>query len=151
MVLHFLILRYAQHIMPISHCLLSTDGITFTWSIYELDIIFDEGNNITQLTWEFGTAAPSGTEHDFETVAVHEPGHGLQSGHVISPGAIMHYAISNGTSNSNLSANDIAGGNFVQAKSDIANVCGPGTMRAYTGCSSLPLLLLASMHTSGTA
>ncbi len=114
-------------------------GPTIVWFVNELDIIFDEGSNIAPLTWEFGTATPSGSEFDFETVVVHELGHGHQLGHVIQPGAIMHYAISNGTSNRALGVNDLAGGNFVQAKSVVANICGPGAMSAYTGCSILPI------------
>ncbi|MGZ5287289.1 MAG: T9SS type A sorting domain-containing protein, partial [Flavisolibacter sp.] len=114
-------------------------GPNIVWFVNELDIIFDEGSNISPLTWEFGTATPSGTEYDFETVVVHELGHGHQLGHVIQPGAIMHYAISNGTSNRTPGVNDLAGGNFVQAKSIVANVCGPSAMAAYTGCSVLPI------------
>jgi hypothetical protein len=51
----------------------------------------------------------------------------------------MHYAIFNGTANRALGANDLAGGNAVQAKSLVANVCGPGPMTAYAGCSVLPI------------
>ena len=115
-----------------------SNGVQIDWFVTELDIIFDEGSNMAPLTWEFGTATPSGMEYDFETVAVHELGHGHQLGHVISPGAIMHYAISNGTSNRSLSANDLAGGNFVQAKSEVANIC-TNAMTAYSGCSVLPI------------
>ncbi|HEX2627362.1 MAG TPA: T9SS type A sorting domain-containing protein [Chitinophagaceae bacterium] len=114
-------------------------GPNIVWYVNELDIIFDEGSNITPLTWEFGSSLPSGSEYDFETVAVHELGHGHQLGHVISPGAIMHFAISNGASNRTLGVNDLAGGTFVQSKSIVGNICGPGAMAAYTGCSTLPL------------
>lgn len=114
------------------------NGPTIIWYVNELDIIFDEGSNISPLTWEYGPATPSGSEYDFETVAVHELGHGHQLGHVIAPGAIMHYAISNGTSNRSLSANDLAGGQFVQAKSVVSNVCGPGAM-SNTTCGSPPV------------
>jgi hypothetical protein len=114
-------------------------GPTIIWFVNELDIIFDEGSNIAPFAWEFGPATPTAFEYDFETVAVHELGHGHQLGHVISPGAIMHYAIFNGAFNRALGANDLAGGNFVQAKSEVANICGPGPMSAYTGCVTLPL------------
>lgn len=113
-------------------------GPTIVWYVNELDIIFDEGSNITPLTWEYGPGAPAGNEYDFETVAVHELGHGHQLGHVIAPGAIMHYAISNGTSNRTLGVNDLAGGQFVQAKSVITNVCGPGAM-TNTSCGTPPV------------
>lgn len=113
-------------------------GPNIVWYVNELDIIFDEGSNITPLTWEFGPATPSGSEYDFETVAVHELGHGHQLGHVIAPGAIMHFAISNGTSNRSLGVDDLAGGNYVQAKSIVANLCGPGAMTNHS-CASPPV------------
>lgn len=124
-----------------------SSGPTIVWYVNELDIIFDEGSNIAPLTWEYGPAAPSGSEYDFETVAVHELGHGHQLGHVISPGAIMHYAISNGTSNRSLGANDLAGGQFVQAKSVVANVCGPGAMTAYS-CGTPPVAAFSGSPTT---
>ncbi|HEX2533029.1 MAG TPA: matrixin family metalloprotease, partial [Chitinophagaceae bacterium] len=61
-------------------------------------------------TWEFGAAAPSGTEFDFESVALHEVGHAHGLGHVIAPGTVMHYALSNGATARTLGPNDIAGG-----------------------------------------
>lgn len=117
------------------------DNINAVWWVEELDIIFDDESNIAPLTWEFGTSAPSGSEYDFETVAIHELGHGHQLGHVISPGAIMHYELNSGVSNRSLSANDLAGGNFVQAESETANSCGPSPMSAYTGCTILPITI----------
>jgi PKD repeat protein len=113
-------------------------GPTIIWYVNELDIIFDEGSNITPLTWQYGPSLPNGSQYDFETVAVHELGHGHQLGHVISPGAIMHYAISNGTSNRSLGSNDLAGGQFVQAKSIVTNICGPGAISNFN-CSSPPV------------
>ncbi len=122
-------------------------GPTIVWYVNELDIIFDDGSNIAPLTWEYGPAAPSGSEYDFETVAVHELGHGHQLGHVISPGAIMHYAISNGTSNRSLGVDDLAGGNFVQAKSVVANVCGPGAMTNHS-CAVAPVAAFSGSPTT---
>jgi PKD repeat protein len=113
-------------------------GPTIVWYVNELDIIFDDGSNISPLTWQYGPALPTSSQYDFESVCVHELGHGHQLGHVIASGQIMHYALSNGASNRTLSANDIAGGNFVQAKSVVANVCGPGAMTNHT-CSSPPV------------
>ncbi len=116
-----------------------SSGGTIVWFVGELDIIFDDGSNLTPSNWQFGPALPTGSEYDFETVVVHELGHGHQLGHVINPGAIMHYAVANGASNRSLSSDDLAGGNFVQSKSVVANVCGPGPMTAYTGCALLPI------------
>jgi PKD repeat protein len=122
-------------------------GPTIVWYVNELDIIFDEGSNISPLTWEFGPSLPSGSEYDFETVAVHELGHGHQLGHVIAPGAIMHYAISNGTSNRSLGANDLAGGQFVQSKSTTSNVCGPGAMSNFF-CGTPPVAAFSGTPTT---
>ena len=106
-----------------------SSGPNVVWYVSELDIAFDDGAN-----WQYGTALPAGNEYDFETVAVHELGHGHQLGHVISSGAIMHYAISNGASNRSLGANDLAAGVYVQGQSTVANACGPGAMTNYASC-----------------
>ncbi|MBI2269374.1 MAG: PKD domain-containing protein [Bacteroidetes bacterium] len=117
------------------------------WYVNELDIIFDNGSNITPRTWQYGTALPSTNEYDFETVAVHELGHGHQLGHVINAGAIMHYAISNGTSNRSLSTNDLNGGNDVQSRSTAGNACGTA-MTNYPGCGTPPVANFTSNKTS---
>lgn len=103
-----------------SGCSSGGNGFIF---VSELDIVFDDGTN-----WQFGPGLPSFSQYDFETVAVHELGHGHQLTHVIDPGVIMHYAVSNGTSNRVLSATDIAGGNDVQFRSTTNAVCGEGLM-----------------------
>lgn len=117
------------------------------WYVSELDIIFDNGSNISPRTWEYGTSLPSTNEYDFETVAVHELGHGHQLGHVINAGAIMHYAISNGTSNRSLSTNDLNGGNDVQSRSTAGNSCGTA-MTNYSGCGTPPVANFTSNKTS---
>ncbi|HLG02736.1 MAG TPA: PKD domain-containing protein [Bacteroidia bacterium] len=100
----------------------------YIWYVDELDIIFDEGSNISPDTWQFGPATPNMNQYDFESVGVHELGHGHLLGHVIDNGTIMHYALTNGATNRSLGINDQDGGDFVQAKSEIANSCGPGAM-----------------------
>ena len=93
------------------------------WYISELDIVFDSGTN-----WQYGPGAPTSSQIDFETVAVHELGHGHQLAHVIDPNAIMHYAVGSGVSNRVLSTNDISGGNDVQDRSTTTPVCFRGLM-----------------------
>lgn len=116
-------------------------GGNLVFSVDEMDLEFDDATN-----WNFSTSAPTATQVDFETVAAHEAGHGHQLGHVIAPGAIMHFAIAAGTSNRTLSANDVAGGNFVMARSFVANACyvapvtGPMTSKA---CTVLPVNLIS--------
>ncbi|HTL80480.1 MAG TPA: T9SS type A sorting domain-containing protein, partial [Bacteroidia bacterium] len=112
-------------------------GPTIQWYVNELDIIFDEGSNISPLTWQYGPSLPSSSQYDFESVAVHELGHGHQLAHVIASGQIMHYALSNGASNRTPSANDLAAAANVQSRSTAGNVCGPGAMTNYSCASSL--------------
>lgn len=77
------------------------------WVLTGTDYIFDGERN-----WQFGPAAPTGGQTDFETVSLHELGHGIQLGHIIKPGAVMHYAIAANTQNRVLNpTNDVAGGN----------------------------------------
>ncbi|MFK7970749.1 MAG: IPT/TIG domain-containing protein, partial [Bacteroidia bacterium] len=50
----------------------------------ELDIAFSPN-----FTWQYGPALPAANEFDFETVALHELGHGHQLGHIINNPAPM--------------------------------------------------------------
>lgn len=100
------------------------NGGVISWYVSELDIVFDDATN-----WNFTTAAPSAVEVDFESVAVHELGHGHQLGHVISVGTdIMHFSISSGIQIRTPSANNLTGGNNVQSRSTGAAVCGQAVM-----------------------
>ncbi|MGJ8591607.1 MAG: T9SS type A sorting domain-containing protein [Aquaticitalea sp.] len=104
-----------------------SNGNDVEWYISELDIVFNDTTN-----WQFGEANPTNSQYDFETVAVHELGHGHQLAHVINNTAIMHYAIGPGSVNRNLSANDILGGNDVQTRSTTNQVCGRGLMTPHS-------------------
>ena len=79
--------------------------------VKEVDMQFDDG-----AVFQFGPAPAVGAlnQIDFETVAVHELGHAHQLGHLILPGAVMHYAIARGQNTRTLStSSDIAGGRQV--------------------------------------
>lgn len=93
------------------------------WLATELDIVFNDTTN-----WQFGPANANGAQIDFETVAVHELGHGHQLTHVIDTNKIMHYSIGGGTNNRSLSASDIAGGNDIQSRSTTLQPCGAPVM-----------------------
>ena len=97
------------------------------WFVNELDIVFDDGT-----TWNFGPAAPTFSQYDFESVAVHELGHGHQLGHVINSAEIMNFSIGNGQSKRVLSVNDLAGGNAIMARNLTGGVCSNATMTALT-------------------
>ncbi len=75
------------------------------WVVGEIDVVFNDATN-----WQFGPADPTVAQVDFESVAVHELGHGQQLNHIISPGAVMHFSIGGGTKARVLGAGDITGG-----------------------------------------
>jgi hypothetical protein len=86
----------------------STVGGDTVWQVTEIDMAMDDGT-----VWEFGPALPSVTEVDFETVVLHELGHGHQLDHVINTSAVMHASVSAGVAKRTLLvASDEAGGDF---------------------------------------
>jgi len=96
------------------------------WYVTELDIQFS--NTPGGLSWQFGPAAPTGSQYDFESVTVHELGHGHQLGHVINSSDLMHYALSNGQSKRALNADDLSGGLAVMTRNAGAAVCAKTNM-----------------------
>ena len=91
------------------------------WYVTDLDIVFDSGTS-----WYFGASGEvfDSGEYDFETVALHELGHGHQLGHVINTSNVMHYSIPNNSSNIVLDTNSIAAGNEVHSQSSTNKICG---------------------------
>lgn len=115
------------------------------WWTNEIDVQFFPDPPVAGFPWEYGPAAPSITEFDFESVAVHELGHAAGLAHRIAPGDVMHYALSNGTSPRTPSASEINGINAKMAYSTAAtcfNPAGSGTPMTAASCSSLPITLL---------
>ena len=97
-----------------------------TWFVTELDIVFDSGTS-----WNYGPAT-SATLMDFESVAVHELGHGHELGHVIKTTEIMNFSIGAGQTKRTLSTNDLAGGNAVMARNLSGGVCAIPAMTSLT-------------------
>ncbi len=94
--------------------------------VKEVDMQFDDAAG-----FQFGPALAVSPQLDFETVAVHELGHAQQLGHLILPGAVMHYAVARGQNTRQLSAaSDVAGGRQVLRVRSFRNL----------GCGSAPLL-----------
>ena len=87
------------------------------WStpIQEIDLVFNDA--FTGFSWEYGPALPSGTEIDFESIALHELGHAHALGHVISSPEVMHYSIGPSDVKRVTSSMDVAGGVHVHAQS----------------------------------
>ena len=101
-------------------------GSSIEWYVEELDIVFNDGTN-----WNYDTDPPTSTEFDFETVAVHELGHGHQLGHVIDPSDLMHFSTTIGTYNRDPSVNNLACSEDVQSRSIDGLVCGQTAMFNY--------------------
>ncbi|WP_406685551.1 T9SS type A sorting domain-containing protein [Seonamhaeicola sp. MEBiC1930] len=101
----------------------SCDGLN--WWVSELDIVFDDTTD-----WHYGTDLPGFSEYDFESVALHELGHGHQLAHVIDPTVdgdnlddVMHYAISNGESQKVISSDNSTAANNIQSRSEGSVIC----------------------------
>ncbi len=93
--------------------------------ISELDIVFDDAT-----TWQFGPANATGSQYDFESVALHELGHGHQLSHVIASADVMHYSIANAVNKRTLVANNLTGGNAVMTRNLSGGVCAKSAMTA---------------------
>jgi hypothetical protein len=94
----------------------------------------------TQLSWQYGPAAPSAGQFDFETVMLHELGHGHQFGHnnngSPSTGSIMYWAVSPGTTKRSASPTfDLPAGQYTMSLSTTIPLCNLSTMSAI-GCPS---------------
>lgn len=108
-----------------SYCFGSSENY---WKVTEMDITLDDGTN-----WNYGPAAPGGTQYDFESVLLHELGHLHQFNHVINTSSVMHYAIANGTMKRTLLTTDVTGGNLVMSSSSTAaSDAGISPMTPYT-------------------
>ncbi|MBG8553140.1 matrixin family metalloprotease [Hymenobacter guriensis] len=105
-------------------CRRPNGSVVFT--VKEIDMVFDDAQS-----WQFGPAAPTGNQFDFESVVVHELGHAQQLSHLILPGAIMHYAIGARQVSRELNpASEVAGGRFVLRSRSFRSL----------GCSARPML-----------
>ncbi|MBF9221130.1 IPT/TIG domain-containing protein [Hymenobacter ruricola] len=121
------------------------DGVV-QFSLDETDYVFTPTPS-AGTTWQFGPAAPGTAQYDFESVALHEQGHGTQLTHIIDPTAVMHFSLTNSQTRRTLStASDVAGAADVFTYS-LTNPCGdPGPVATAVpaGClGSLPVELTA--------
>ncbi len=101
------------------------------WFVDEMDIVFNHAVN-----WNFTSNPPASNEIDFESVAVHELGHGQQLGHVINDSEVMHFSMAANTVSRTLSENDIDGANDVHSRSNSQQICGQNLMEN-SSCSTL--------------
>jgi len=90
-----------------------------------VDILFND--NAAGFAWNFGSDAPTASEVDFETVALHELGHLHQLSHTRSTSSeVMAATVAAGFSRKNLTQNDIDGGLDVMTRSSVSVGCGVG-------------------------
>jgi hypothetical protein len=110
------------------------------WYVSELDIIFDDGllpGQGSVSTWQFGPSIPLPNQIDFESVALHELGHGQQLAHVINEDDLMHYALEFGRSKRSISPDNNTGAQVVMEDSREASLCGPDPMIPLTAANCL--------------
>lgn len=115
-------------------------GVFADWFVTEIDIEFNENNS-----WHAGSGTPSGSQTDFESVALHELGHAHQLGHTIngsnSTGDVMYFQILDGAVKRALSSNDETGADDVFDRSNNSSICGRSIMTS-SNCGTLPVELL---------
>lgn len=102
-----------------------TSGPNTFFYISELDIVFDDATN-----WQYGPALATGAQIDFESVAVHELGHGHQLSHVINNSDFMHFSIGPAVNKRTLIANNLTAGNAVMTRNLSGGVCSKPVMTA---------------------
>lgn len=122
-------------------------GSGMNWYVSELDIVFDPTPGTG--TWQYGPSNPSGSQYDFESVTVHELGHGHELGHVINSSDLMHYAIGAGQVKRNLNVDDLNGGLAVMNRNAQAGgTCGEPLMTPLAASSCSLGSLNAAMNSS---
>ncbi len=93
-------------------------GTEIQWYVEELDIVFNSNIN-----WNFTNASPASNQVDFQSVAVHELGHGQQLGHVIDNDLIMHFSLPGGVAQRDLSEEDLRGAADIMSRTTTNTAC----------------------------
>ncbi|MGI4760704.1 MAG: hypothetical protein ACRYF0_08365 [Janthinobacterium lividum] len=122
------------------------------WQAVETDYAYAPvpvaaAGNTPAYTWNFATGAPTGQQYDFESVALHELGHGTQLTHIISTTGVMNFAIANGATRRTLDPDtDLAAARNVGSYSTSASSterCSLAAYRAAAAEAPLPVQLTA--------
>ncbi len=118
-----------------SACGIFGNASSWNWHVTELDIVFDD-----EETWFFGAGLPN-TGFDFESVALHELGHGHQLGHVIDPiidgdnlDDVMHFNLAPFEQQRVFSSGNISAANDVHNRSTTVVACGQPVMTDSSIC-----------------
>lgn len=110
-------------------------GSTLNWYVSEIDLVFNDSVDDPDTTgvesWYFGSGLSAINQFDFQSVALHELGHGHQLGHVVSLvnngdnlDDVMHYNLSISESQKVLFSSNITAAMAIQARSTAGGVCG---------------------------
>ncbi len=114
------------------------------WQAVETDYVYAPVP-ASNYTWNFTTGAPTSQQYDFESVSLHEQGHGAQLAHIISNTGVMNFAIANGVTRRLLDTNtDLAAARNVVNYSTSATLterCNGSPFRA--SAAPLPVQLTA--------
>ncbi len=119
------------------------------WYVREMDVQFINNSSTTltgiPATWNYNASGTTFSQFSFESVALHELGHGIGMGHVIDNTKIMNYSISNGSDKTVLASTDIAGASYKLAHSTATHcITNPSPMIALSSaiaCFPLPIVL----------
>ncbi|ALJ05757.1 hypothetical protein APS56_11750 [Pseudalgibacter alginicilyticus] len=116
-----------------------SNGDSFEWFVSEMDFVFDDAT-----VWNFGPNPTLTTIYDFETVALHELGHGHQLEHTIDNQVdgdnmddVMHYALGFFEDQRILLPENITAANNVQSRSTNTIVCNQSPMISYSNSCGL--------------
>ncbi|RZK61672.1 MAG: T9SS type A sorting domain-containing protein [Hymenobacter sp.] len=128
----------------------ATNNGPLNWQLTETDYAYTPvpipaADNTPAYTWNYVTGTPTGQQYDFESVALHEQGHGTQLAHIISATGVMNFNIGNGQARRTLDANsDIAAGQNVLTYSTNATAEERCNRAAFTASATpLPVQLTA--------
>lgn len=105
--------------------------------VVEIDLVFnrdiDSPKTVAEESWYFGQGSPALGQYDFESVALHELGHGHLLEHVIDTDDVMHHAISSGETQRSLGEHNETAAGIIQDLSTTFQMCGQTVIGTYSG------------------
>lgn len=121
-------------------------GSTLNWYVSEIDLVFNDSVDDPVTTgvesWYFGSGLSAINQFDFQSVALHELGHGHQLGHVISLvnngdnlDDVMHYNLSISESQKVLFSSNITAAMAIQTRSTTIVPCAGTSVMTNHPCS----------------
>jgi PKD repeat protein len=125
-----------------STCTLPAGALGITYSSFSFcnstQMVFTNMDMLynPNINWNFTTNAPTGSQVDFESVALHELGHAFGEGHNSGTSEVMYPSITYGVSKRALnSTSDVASVNDILSRSTSTQVCIYGKHKLGNACS----------------